>query len=1077
MDLCIDTAEDAEWREDVALVLATMRLPDEDAANEYLSATLESHYVPEPHDPPLSFLAIVNSLRSILPAHDDASIEPSELFDDFLDEEWDLSGNCVRVDEQGNPVWSSVLLFLEKVATDAHAKAADSAVQQRIREPSYDARALYIMDEPLLPAQTTMTSIVPKFKPLPTVQQLAGRMIRLGIKEKGFEEEGGQLAEAMGRQFNAALSEPFLGRPSSARLLLSIVDPFDTVSDPFAEDRWLGELLTENLSKKMEASEPMEAPIFATRNDPEKLPSPKFTTPLPAESQLMPDCLTEDAPLSALVEGLGAGISFLKGLEEEEDDMAGRVVPDGLLAALSEPLIDAADDATVQATIDHVCTATTDVDIMRRMGTTDEDDVPNPSKKKRRLRRIESPILSFADEPDLCPKRRRQNDSLPELTLDAVVNGQFGGMDYKSLEEPQQSTTDGDDLAEDLSTFFDFAGAASTKPYTPILDSPWDVASTKQLSIPNLPHPPPFHPRPDAWTSFRALVQKTLKLRPFENMTSTELALMHWNPIAAMMRAMGVGDDEAITVGGIGRGVLSGAFGVEDHEGLRRVIVEACEVEELNPGDYMEFESTSVNDGDRPSSPIQAMRTLRALKPPKTAPVGHPPPPNISSARNTPQRTIPVVDLVNPPPNNLRPAHNAQQGAVPVIDLRFDEPGDHMINLGLRRHNVDSPIEIEDEPAFEIHSVEEILPPLPLDNPRSTRENAMDDPAQNLEEVLAKYRKPFSVRSSLDQFLTLRGRPPAVVTGIVERVGAQADKAAENRTPTSEMFPTPTAVKFALPPFDSESATRHTYIAGERILKNKDLVRAFEKTYAVDLIERDLECASEDAAPGARLEADLIIDERTCVIFYPLPHLPLTTTHLPTTPTPHTSPLTALGTLGTTELGSLLLRCILRFTRVHLVLEAGPQTGAYMLTPPVVNALQWVGAFAASCRNWAEVRWVVSLGAEESAWIARNIGDTIAESYDTPPNSSTTPKAWLSRPAYETRTWLSHEESAQERFLRSFPTLNSFSAQIVLTIMTLREFMLMSVEEVVEKVGVWVPERGLRVFWEMVNTQLGIGVE
>ncbi|KAI9346254.1 hypothetical protein BDR26DRAFT_856150, partial [Obelidium mucronatum] len=43
------------------------------------------------------------------------------------------------------------------------------------------------------------------------------------------------------------------------------------------------------------------------------------------------------------------------------------------------------------------------------------------------------------------------------------------------------------------------------------------------------------------------------------------------------------------------------------------------------------------------------------------------------------------------------------------------------------------------------------------------------------------------------------------------------------------------------------------------------------------------------------------------------------------------------------------------------------------------------------------------------------------------------PKPWASKESWEQRMWLSVEESAQERFLCSFPMFNSFSAQIVLS--------------------------------------------
>lgn len=107
---------------------------------------------------------------------------------------------------------------------------------------------------------------------------------------------------------------------------------------------------------------------------------------------------------------------------------------------------------------------------------------------------------------------------------------------------------------------------------------------------------------------------------------------------------------------------------------------------------------------------------------------------------------------------------------------------------------------------------------------------------------------------------------------------------------------------------------------------------------------------------------------------------------------------------------------------------------------------------------------------EQRAWWIRFLGDKHASKYDH--SSRSKPSAYPSRQIWETRKWLCPNESRQERFLASFPTINVFHAQIILCHCTLAEFLGMRLDQMVEMFGLWVPERNLRMFHYMIHIQL-----
>jgi hypothetical protein len=95
----------------------------------------------------------------------------------------------------------------------------------------------------------------------------------------------------------------------------------------------------------------------------------------------------------------------------------------------------------------------------------------------------------------------------------------------------------------------------------------------------------------------------------------------------------------------------------------------------------------------------------------------------------------------------------------------------------------------------------------------------------------------------------------------------------------------------------------------------------------------------------------------------------------------------------------------------------------------------------------------------------RQVGDRIASKMMTHP-------AYSSRESWEKRDWIPVLPSPQERFLSSFPVLNSFHAQIILSQMTLSEAMGLTLDELLNAFGLWIPERNLKIFYMIIHSPL-----
>ncbi|KAI9002729.1 hypothetical protein BC832DRAFT_106184 [Gaertneriomyces semiglobifer] len=358
-------------------------------------------------------------------------------------------------------------------------------------------------------------------------------------------------------------------------------------------------------------------------------------------------------------------------------------------------------------------------------------------------------------------------------------------------------------------------------------------------------------------------------------------------------------------------------------------------------------------------------------------------------------------------------------------------------------------------------------------------------------------RNSFSARTFVDEFLRIRGRqiqsaapisgveaPPTVQSPIKHTRQLQprnlpVERAAGHTVlPESPQLHPPAPPQFSVPEFAADESPRFTYIVNSHLLTRKSLVRCLERDYCIDLIERDM--ASHRQGHSSHRDADLIIDERTCMIYYPLSLVALNGTNaVPTATLKSTRRFQEeIDKASKTELGNLLLRLGLKFENLYLVFEpnetrsiqgGGTRLSSYPLAPPTVNALTRMYAFAELLKSTVgtTVHILFSHSVKHSAWITRRVGEGISQQMDLP--SETVMRPWPSSQAWRTRNWITQEESAQERFLTSFPSINSFNAQIILTLCPLREFMRMDVQEMVDKLQQWVAPRALTMFHSMIN--------
>ncbi|CAH1761554.1 6324_t:CDS:2 [Entrophospora sp. SA101] len=248
--------------------------------------------------------------------------------------------------------------------------------------------------------------------------------------------------------------------------------------------------------------------------------------------------------------------------------------------------------------------------------------------------------------------------------------------------------------------------------------------------------------------------------------------------------------------------------------------------------------------------------------------------------------------------------------------------------------------------------------------------------------------------------------------------------------------------------------TVHKYIISSRLLQNNRLLTALRSDNCkVELIERDFEYLktflSDDYYEQQKnlnyVEADLILDERTAMIYFPL------------------NKISQIQIF--TQFLNTLTRLAQKYSNFYLILENYTRknnnnsddmmielsTTPYLFTLPTIKAL-------ANLSSLPSIHILYSTSEEMSARLARLIGD-VGDG-----------NGWKNRQQWESRDWMITEESLHENFLTCFtPFINPFTAQMILTATNLREFLAMSHLERRELIGDWIDEERLIQFNEIVN--------
>ncbi|XP_021341330.1 uncharacterized protein C9orf84-like isoform X2 [Mizuhopecten yessoensis] len=228
-------------------------------------------------------------------------------------------------------------------------------------------------------------------------------------------------------------------------------------------------------------------------------------------------------------------------------------------------------------------------------------------------------------------------------------------------------------------------------------------------------------------------------------------------------------------------------------------------------------------------------------------------------------------------------------------------------------------------------------------------------------------------------------------------------------------------------------------IIGSRYLTSRpELLQLLETRHNLLILERDYD---QIKSIDEMYFADLVIDEKTCVVVQPLQDM---------------------AEVWQSELfHSKIITLSLKFTTCYIVFYSNQKSKKHS------SCLENINRFQAAVGNPARkqeflVQTFISDNAGEAAKFVRNVCDT-SEGMPSVRKDGSRGK----------RTWLTEECSEEEKTLLSFPCFNSFSAQLVLQKLSLSELFASSYSELVILFS-WIPPKFLKSFLEMVHSERGL---
>ncbi|RHZ88713.1 hypothetical protein Glove_21g226 [Diversispora epigaea] len=254
----------------------------------------------------------------------------------------------------------------------------------------------------------------------------------------------------------------------------------------------------------------------------------------------------------------------------------------------------------------------------------------------------------------------------------------------------------------------------------------------------------------------------------------------------------------------------------------------------------------------------------------------------------------------------------------------------------------------------------------------------------------------------------------------------------------------------------------HKYIISARMLVNRKFLIALRgDDCKVELIERDFEFMRpfllDSESETFNVECDLIIDENTGIIYYPLNLI--SQEH------------------SVHDIAQTLVRLHQKYSRIFLIFEnytwnhrrmISNDILPYAYTMPVLKALAELQVVLKYMSCGTHIMF--SPCEEISARLARMVGDICATNCE---DDSIKNNGWKNKQQWEDREWMTMEESLHERFLSCLsPLINPFTAQIILTATTLSQYFEMSHEERYALVGRWIDDAKLRQFDVIIHHEL-----
>ena len=251
---------------------------------------------------------------------------------------------------------------------------------------------------------------------------------------------------------------------------------------------------------------------------------------------------------------------------------------------------------------------------------------------------------------------------------------------------------------------------------------------------------------------------------------------------------------------------------------------------------------------------------------------------------------------------------------------------------------------------------------------------------------------------------------------------------------------------------DSKNPNQEVYalIGSSRITKNATLLRCLEQTCGIVIIEREYEILSKNAATTSSKmcrQPDLMLDQNSSVIIENVVNFS--------------------NEEGYKNIVDLVLSTSFKcqVCSIILVCEKNSNSKCSFAGEVQSNLSKFHGCLMSIKQSFPHfvVDTFYSRSVKHTASLIRRLCEITRDS-----SRLFTRQDWIRR------NWLAEECSEDERFLLGFPSLNSFSAQLMLNVLPLTTLLTASFESL-KKALPWIPESILKNFKE--TTECGLYVE